>query len=75
MPWSQRFSTSTTRTNHLKGLLSLHVDDAFITGEGPMFDASLTALEKALGLTFKYGEFVYCGKKVKQDDDYSITVT
>ena len=59
----------------LKGVISLHVDDAFIAGEGPMFDASLTALEKALDLTFKYGEFVYCGKTVNQDDDYSITVT
>eukprot|EP00969_Alexandrium_andersonii_P144954 6409375-Alexandrium_andersonii.AAC.1 len=47
----------------LKGILSLHVDDAFIAGEGAMFDASLAALEKALDLTFKSGEFVYCGKK------------
>ena len=40
------------------------MDDAFIAGNGDMFEASLTSLKTTLDLTFKYGEFVYCGKKV-----------
>ncbi|CAE7548475.1 RE2, partial [Symbiodinium necroappetens] len=52
----------------LLGVLITHVDDLYAAGEGEKFLGTIHSMEKELHLTIKRGEFRFCGKNVKQDD-------
>ena len=59
----------------LIGLLCTHVDDLYATGHGDVFEKTFNDLKTKANLTVKYGQFRYCGKRVAQAGDYSITIS
>ena len=58
----------------LVGLILSHVDDLFTAGTGPLYEKSMKKLRDEVKLTFEEPPFRYCGKIVKQDEDFTIRV-
>ena len=58
----------------MEGIVVSHVDDLLMSGS-PVAIASLEALgpELAFG-SLEKGSFVYCGKRISQHSDYSISI-
>jgi hypothetical protein len=61
----------------LVGILISHVDDLFYGGraEHEVFERAVRGVQKDISMNIKAGSFTYCGKDVKQKDDYSIVVS
>ena len=57
------------------GMLISHVDDLLFAGEGKEFEESIEYIDKAIQLTMKNTPLVFCGKKVEQEEDGTVTVT
>ena len=58
----------------LVGALVAHVDDLYSTGTGKKYEESLKVLEKEIYLKRKVGDFRFCGKNVKQNQDGSVSL-
>ena len=58
----------------LSGLLITHVDDLFCTGTGDVFHQTIADMEKETHLKVQKKEFRFCGKNIKQCDDYTIEI-
>ena len=56
----------------LQGILITHVDDLFCAGQGDVYHQTLKSMETELHLKIKHKEFRFCGKNVKQLDDFTI---
>ena len=58
----------------MEGIVVSHVDD-LLMGGSPVAIASLEALGRELGFgSLERGSFVYCGKRITQHADYSISI-
>eukprot|EP00435_Cladocopium_sp_Y103_P036685 s2050_g9.t1 len=58
----------------MEGIFVSHVDD-LLMGGSPVAIASLEALGKELGFgSLERGSFVYCGQRITQHEDYSISI-
>ena len=58
----------------MEGIVVSHVDDLLMSGS-PVAIASLEALGKELAFgSLEKGSFVYCGKRISQHSDYSISI-
>ena len=57
---------------NLKGILITHVDDLFCAGEGEVYHQTLKSMETEIYLKIQHREFRFCGKNVKQLDDFTI---
>lgn len=56
----------------LRGVLITHVDDLFCAGEGDEYLKGIKLMETEIHLKVQHREFRFCGKNVKQFDDYTI---
>ena len=57
------------------GLLVLHVDDGLTAGDGEHYERTIQELRKKAPLNaWRRGKFEFLGRRVKQHDDFSITV-
>ena len=58
----------------MEGIVVSHVDDLLMSGS-PVAIASLEALGQELAFgSLEKGSFVYCGKRISQHSDYSISI-
>lgn len=61
----------TTREN--LGMLVLHVGDACVSGEGPLWETARNHIRNQCTLgTYEYGTFTFLGRQCHQHKDYTI---
>ena len=61
-------------TKELTGIMVTHVDDLFVAGVGEKYEQSMKKLTVELHLKENKGSFRFCGKNIKQDGDYNISL-
>lgn len=58
----------------LTGIMVTHADDLFVAGEGEKYEQSMKKLTVELHLKENKGSFRFCGKNIKQDDNFNISL-
>lgn len=56
----------------LKGILISHVDDWFCAGKGKEYEDSPLAVQTEIHLKINKRSFRFCGKNLKQNDNFEI---
>ena len=56
----------------LQGVLCTHVDDLLCAGTGTEYENSIASMEKEIYLKVQHKNFRFCGKNVRQGDDFTI---
>ena len=59
---------------NLQGVLCTHVDDLLCAGIGAVYEQSVASMEKEIHLKVQHKAFRFCGKNLRQGDDYTIEV-
>ena len=73
-PLEPAFFTFHAKDGSLQGLMTSHVDDLLYCGDGTEYRASLDKIIAEIKLKIKTESFVYCGKLIAQDEDYTIKI-
>ena len=58
----------------LQGALCAHVDDLLCAGIGAVYEQSIASMEKEIHFKVQRKAFRFCGKNLRQGDDYTIEV-